>query len=111
MRLRAAVWTLHLAGRDGPPVNPVEPGATGRATSNPTAWGRIQAVFKRALGLEGAARAEYLEASCRGDAGLRAEVETLLTADEQSDGGRFIRAAINQAGLSTDPPPPDSPTR
>ena len=48
----------------------------------------IDRLFQSALDLEPGGRASYLESACRGDAELRAEVESLLAAHQQA--GNFI---------------------
>jgi len=57
----------------------------------PARWERIQEVFHGAAARGGPERLRYLETSCDGDPGLRAEVESLLAADARSsslvDGG------------------------
>jgi serine/threonine protein kinase len=45
-------------------------------------WAEVERVFLDACGLQGAARAVFLEGACAGRAELRAEVESLLAADE-----------------------------
>ncbi|MCG8466793.1 MAG: protein kinase, partial [Gemmatimonadetes bacterium] len=45
-------------------------------------WKRARAVFEEATELGGASRARFLDGACAGDAELRAEVESLLAADE-----------------------------
>ena len=44
-------------------------------------WHRLKELFKVALPLDPEKRTTYLEEACRGDPGLRAEVEALLAAD------------------------------
>jgi serine/threonine-protein kinase len=44
-------------------------------------WERVKAVFAEAAELDGDARRAFLDAACAADAGVRAEVEALLTAD------------------------------
>src|SRR4051794_19692271 len=46
----------------------------------------VKTIFGRALEVEPAGRAAYLDQACAGDAGLRAEVEGLLHALEQAGG-------------------------
>jgi eukaryotic-like serine/threonine-protein kinase len=41
---------------------------------------RVREIFADAVGLDGAARADFLDRACEGDAPLRAEVESLLSA-------------------------------
>jgi len=52
---------------------------------DPNRWRLIDDLFQAALDCEPAARAELLDASCEGDAALRAEVESLIEA--HGDGG------------------------
>ena len=54
-------------------------------------WARVTSVFQEALEREGAARAAYLELACAGDAALRAEVESLLSAHQAA--GRFAEGS------------------
>ncbi|MCP9493293.1 MAG: protein kinase [Pyrinomonadaceae bacterium MAG19_C2-C3] len=62
----------------------------------PERWKQIGNLFDDALELEGEARASFLDARCGDDAELRAEVESLLTAHEQSQS--FIETpALNVA--------------
>ena len=53
-------------------------------------WAEVERVFLDACGLQGAARAAYLDDACAGRAELRAEVESLLAAGEQR--GHFLEA-------------------
>lgn len=49
-------------------------------------WRRLEDVFREARSCEASERAAYLDDACRGDAELRAEVESLLAALERSPG-------------------------
>ncbi|MDR3677997.1 MAG: protein kinase [Acidobacteriota bacterium] len=55
-------------------------------------WDQIQEIFFAAADLAVAERDAFLARACNGDAGLRAEIESLLRADE--GGGSAIAAAI-----------------
>ena len=46
---------------------------------------RVKEVFADALELPGGARAAFLDSACARDAGLRAEVQSLLSAAESTD--------------------------
>lgn len=48
-------------------------------------WRRIKELYAAAGELRGGARGAYLDEACGGDADLRAQLEELLTADEQAD--------------------------
>jgi serine/threonine protein kinase/TolB-like protein len=43
-------------------------------------WNRLEDIFQRALDLAPASRAEFLDETCRGDAGLRRKLEAMLDA-------------------------------
>ncbi|MCU0245621.1 MAG: serine/threonine protein kinase [Bryobacter sp.] len=62
----------------------------GRESGMSAEWAEVERVFLDACGLQGAARAAYLEDACAGRAQLRAEVESLLAADEGR--GHFLEA-------------------
>ena len=47
----------------------------------PERWQKVQATFEAALDKEPHERAGFLDSACAGDAGLRAEVESLIAAD------------------------------
>src|SRR5262249_46320179 len=49
----------------------------------PERWKRIDDLFEAALNLESNERAAFLDQACIGDPDLRAEVESLLSSDEQ----------------------------
>lgn len=53
---------------------------------NPERWRRINEVFHATLETPAAARGTFLDHACAGDAGLRAEVESLLAFHEGSPG-------------------------
>lgn len=70
---------------------------------------RIQRVFAEAIGLRGAERASAVESLCGGDAGLRREVMSLLSADERAlpldrDAAALQAALRETAGDDGDPP-------
>jgi eukaryotic-like serine/threonine-protein kinase len=69
-------------------------------------WERIKEVFSAASERDSMARRAYLEEACAGDSALRAEVESLLQAHD--DTGDFIErpAAQRAFGLDLDPPRP-----
>jgi serine/threonine protein kinase/tetratricopeptide (TPR) repeat protein len=69
-------------------------------------WERIKEVFSVASERDSAARRAYLEEACGADSALRAEVESLLEAHDET--GDFIErpAAQRAFGLDIDPPPP-----
>jgi serine/threonine protein kinase len=52
----------------------------------PEQWERARKLFEEALGVETARRSAFLDAACRGDAQLRAEVEELLAEDDITGG-------------------------
>ncbi len=61
-------------------------------------------VFEEAVGLDPSKRAAFLERACAGDSALRAEVESLLAADERADG--FLASPLRATAFSraaTDP--------
>jgi serine/threonine-protein kinase len=65
---------------------------------------QIEAIFDRALGLSGSEREEYLAEACGGDASLRREVETLLSA--HGEAGDFLEQPAVEHGIdlsSVDP--------
>jgi len=51
----------------------------------PEVWQRVKAVFNTAITLPPQERASYLDSACGGDPSLRAEVESLLSADAVAD--------------------------
>lgn len=55
---------------------------------SPSEWERVKDVFEAASARQGAGRAEYLAATCKGDESLRREVERLLAGHEQA--GSFL---------------------
>ncbi len=69
-------------------------------------WERIKEVFSTALERDCAERQAYVEQACAADVALRAEVESLLQAHD--DTGDFIErpAAQRAFGLDLDPPSP-----
>ncbi|MBK5299082.1 MAG: protein kinase [Vicinamibacteria bacterium] len=61
-----------------------------------TSWARVEPLIFEALGLEGAARAAFLEGACGADLELRREVETLLALDDTAQ--LFLeRSALDEA--------------
>ena len=50
-------------------------------------WQRLQEIFDAALARSGAEREKLLDEACRGDPGLRAEVEALLRSDSRANSG------------------------
>jgi serine/threonine protein kinase len=61
-------------------------------------WNRIEEIFLEAADLPAPERAAFLERTCHGDAGLRAEVESLLRADDT--GPAMVEAAIESEAAS-----------
>ena len=51
----------------------------------PDRWRRVEAIFDEAAAMARPERAAFLDRACGGDAGLRAEVESLLAADADAD--------------------------
>jgi TolB-like protein len=68
-------------------------------------WKTLEPLLDAALELEPAQRAAFLESTCRGDAALRAEVESLLAACELGTGILETPAAVTYAPLLTEPEP------
>jgi serine/threonine protein kinase len=67
-------------------------------------YSRAKAIFQEALGLEGTARAAFVDRACGGDSALRGEVESLLEVYEEA--GDFLAApAIVEAVSSAYPGP------
>jgi eukaryotic-like serine/threonine-protein kinase len=58
-------------------------------------WQQVRKILDRALETEPGERARILDEACAGDAGLRAEVESLLAADEQASGEFLTGKAID----------------
>ncbi len=50
----------------------------------PERWSRLREVFGAALETPEPGRAQFLESACEGDSELRAEVERLLAANQES---------------------------
>ena len=64
---------------------------------------QLKTIFSEALARrDGPGRAAYLDEACRGDAGLRAQVETLLKDHERI--GHFLGTAAGSVGPSSRPP-------
>ena len=67
-------------------------------------WDRVQEIFLAAADLPSPEQSRFLDTACLGDAGLRAEVESLLRAD--SAGEASLVAAIEaEAGSLLDEEP------
>src|ERR1700728_2905851 len=69
-------------------------------------WQHVRKILELALEADARERARYLDEACVGDAELRAEVESLLEADEQASGdflnGRAIDHVAGAAAGSRD---------
>ncbi len=61
-------------------------------------WERIETLFQAAVELPAAARPQFLDDVCKGDAALREEVDSLLAAD--ADNGEAINAAVQKEAHS-----------
>src|SRR6185369_14910913 len=59
-------------------------------------WKLIEDLFEQALQREKTERGEYLRAACNGDLELLAEVEALLTHDEQVEAQSFLRSSARR---------------
>lgn len=68
----------------------------------PERWQQVKQLFRSALELEADRRAAFLDRACAGDDGLRREVESLLTAFEDSDSIFQTPVAEAAAQLFTD---------
>ncbi len=65
-------------------------------------WQHVRKVLEQALETDAQERARYLDEACGGDAELRAEVESLLEADERASSGFLTGRAIDHvAGAAT----------
>jgi hypothetical protein len=64
-------------------------------------WERVQAIFGEALDLEAHARRDFLGRRCGEDSDLRAEVESLLEASEESDA--YFGDLADRAGITLSP--------
>ena len=62
---------------------------------DPQRWSRIKEIFSAALELDPGERPVFLEASCAGDAALRAEVEALIAGHDAE--GDFISKPVYEA--------------
>jgi len=70
----------------------------------PEAWQRVREVLDRAIELDPADRAKYLDETCGGDRELRQEVESLMASFERA-GDTFLEGrAIDLAGVDPEPP-------
>ncbi|MBZ5498404.1 MAG: serine/threonine protein kinase [Acidobacteriia bacterium] len=65
----------------------------------PERWQQLKDVFNRALELDPAHRAAFLDAACAGDGALRTEVESLLASHEDADSFLEQPAVETAAGL------------
>jgi eukaryotic-like serine/threonine-protein kinase len=65
---------------------------------SPARWDRVKEIVADALERDREGRAGFLEEACAGDAGLRAEVETLLRADHPGSGFLELDQAPEQIG-------------
>ena len=63
-------------------------------------WQEIERIFQGASELAGAERAAFLDGACRGDEGLRAEVESLLAEHDRVDADHVLSRSAVTAGLS-----------
>ena len=66
------------------------PTRRGRDHLKPERWQQISRIFNRAISLDAAARAAYVEQKCGTDSDLRAEVERLIESHDQAEEGDFI---------------------
>src|SRR5262249_19329547 len=87
-------------------------GSRGRAMT-PRRREPVWALFDQAVQLPPSERDAFLDAACEGDAGLRAEVASLLAHDASSAGrdeDTFLRSPLLRApeGPATLPSPPDA---
>src|SRR5262245_58677013 len=64
---------------------------------DPERWKQIDQLFSRALQIDSAERARFLDQECSGDEVLRKEIESLLASDEQEQGS--IEAAPAQLAV------------
>jgi hypothetical protein len=71
----------------------------------PERWQKVQEILADAADLEGAARRDYLEEACRGDAELRGEVESLLSSLGSASSG-FMESPAIQSVLQASPVEP-----
>ncbi len=60
-----------------------------------TSWSHVERLFLASADLDAAERARFLDQACAGDAGLRAEVESLVEADRKAAAG--LAAAVGYA--------------
>lgn len=67
----------------------------------PTELDRIQRIYCQALGLDGKARAAFLDAQCGSDAHLRGEVESLLAWTARS--GKFLESSAHDRARRQEP--------
>ena len=70
-------------------------------------WERTKDILEQALRLEPEKRQAYLDSSCRGDADLRGEVESLIKSHEEA-GSQFLG---QPPGYSATDPAAHSPFR
>lgn len=72
----------------------------------PEAWQRVRNVLERAIELDPAERAPFLDQACADDRELRHEVESLMESFERA-GDTFLEGrAIDAAGVEVEPEPP-----
>lgn len=89
-----------------------------RDTSDQQRWAEVRALAEAALALPADARGNFLDMSCPGDPGLRAEVEAQVRACDSAASDEFLadpaaaRAAplFAEDGQVREAPPPDAPT-
>jgi serine/threonine-protein kinase len=62
---------------------------------SPERWTRIKSLFDQSVGLEATERQDFLDLACGTDVSLRAEVESLLSADASADS--MLDAPLSQA--------------
>ena len=61
-------------------------------------WQNVRKILERALDLDPAECATYLDEACAGDAELRREIDSLLAANDQATRGFLTGKAIDQVG-------------
>ncbi len=78
---------------------------------SPERWERVKQIFDEALDLEASARAGFLASACLSDEELRAQVERLLSDNEQASAS-FLRtpAAIEEPAPGPEPLPGTDPS-
>jgi serine/threonine protein kinase len=88
--------------------------ATTMEPPSPAVWKQVEQLLDAALDLRSEQRAAFLDSACAGDAGLRAGVERLLRACEESEDfmdrpAQEFAAPILASLASPDPPAPAAP--